>query len=52
MEFNPLCEEVLRIYKAHAIKILGKIWDYYDTKEGMELCQDALKSKIDLKGFD
>ena len=31
--------------KAHAIKILGKIWDYYDTKEGMELCLDALKSK-------
>ncbi|MCB9039340.1 MAG: hypothetical protein H6557_22220 [Lewinellaceae bacterium] len=31
--------------KAHAIKILGKIWDYYDTNEGIELCLDALKSK-------
>lgn len=31
--------------KAHAIKILGKIWDYYDTQEGMELCLDALNSK-------
>ena len=45
MEFNSLCEEVLRIYKVHAIKILGKIWDYYDTNEGIELCLDALKSK-------
>ncbi len=31
--------------KAHAIKIIGKVWDYYDTQEGMELCLDALKSK-------
>jgi len=31
--------------KTHAIKILGLIWNFYDTSSGMELCAEALKSK-------
>lgn len=31
--------------KAHVVKILDTIWDYYDTSIGIDLCQEALKSK-------
>ncbi len=31
--------------KSHVVKILNDIWDYYDTTEGIELCEAALKTK-------
>lgn len=33
--------------KAHVVKILDTIWDYYDTSVGIALCYEALKTKTE-----